>query len=270
MRHNIKRNTVVLVAIGIIIAFICSLTHIDSLFSNIIKTVLSPAVSVASKVSEKINSIDAYFISNSVYKTQLENMSKALARTKQDARQSESYRQENDRLKAELDLSHNLESDYEGQVARVISYEPNNWFDTLVINKGQISGIYVGCPVISNEGLVGRVTDVGLNWANIETILNTNSAIYASSTSTNGVAVVEGDVKLAKAKRCKMNYIQEDAVFMEGHYLETSGYGDVYPAGLKIGYIKELANDESGTKYGVVEPTVNFNTLSEVTVMVKK
>ena len=63
-------------------------------------------------------------------------------------------------------------SEYEKIGARIISRDSSNWFTSFTINKGSDDGIRINCNVMAGSGLVGRVTDVGPNYAKITSIID--------------------------------------------------------------------------------------------------
>ena len=70
---------------------------------------------------------------------------------------------------------------------------------------------------------------------------------------------------------CKTEYIDADSEIMQGDEIVTSNLSDVYPAGITIGYVKEIVTDKNGlTKYAVIEPDVDFKHLSTLLVVLNK
>ena len=61
--------------------------------------------------------------------------------------------------------------------ARVMSVNPSNWYEDVMINRGQMHGVNIGSTVISVDGLVGYVGEVGANWAKVITILDADSSV---------------------------------------------------------------------------------------------
>ena len=63
-------------------------------------------------------------------------------------------------------------ADYEKVGARVIGMDPGNWFSVFLIDKGTKDGIAVNMNVMAGSGLVGRVVEVGPNWATVKSIID--------------------------------------------------------------------------------------------------
>lgn len=180
----------------------------------------------------------------------------------------EDYINENKRLKELLDLKDNTMAAYNTVTARVVSYEPNSWYDTVMLGKGKKDGIDVNDIVITSLGVVGRVTDCGSNWSKVSTIINSANSVGVKLSRTGDVGVLSGDAGLAQDKNAKLEYLSNDKNLIKGDILVTSGLGGVYPADLTIGKIINIKSDSAGNlDYGVVEPSVDFSSLYEVLVI---
>lgn len=180
----------------------------------------------------------------------------------------EDYINENKRLKELLDLKDTTMAAYNTVTARVVSYEPNSWYDTVMLGKGKNDGISVDDIVITSLGVVGRVTDCGSNWSKVSTIINSSNSVGIKLSRTGDVGVLSGDASLAQDKYAKLEYLSNDKNLIKGDILVTSGLGGVYPANLTIGKIINIRSDSAGNlDYGVVEPSVDFSSLYEVLVI---
>ena len=85
---------------------------------------------------------------------------------------------------------YNLDSqydEYEKIGARIIAKDSSNWFHTFVINKGAEDGLLTDMNVMAGSGLVGRIVDVGPDWAKVMSIIddNSNTSGMVLSTSDN-------------------------------------------------------------------------------------
>lgn len=176
-----------------------------------------------------------------------------------------SYRQEIERLEALLELRNTMEYAGETTVAKVISCSKP---DTIIINKGGSSGISVGDAVISTQGVVGRVCEVGDKYAVVATILNTQSAVSVRAVRTGKPAVVEGNIELLNSKLCKMSFIEGAESIAIGDYLETNG-GIVFPEGIPVGVVREVGHENS-LVYATISPVVDFSKLYEVLVICRQ
>ena len=104
--------------------------------------------------------------------------------------------EENDRLKRMLELRQN-NPDLDLAAANVTADEPSNWFSGFTIDKGKNSGLEVEQTVISSDGfLIGKISKVGTNWADVETIIDPGFSAGAMVERSKDLGVVEGDSEL--------------------------------------------------------------------------
>jgi len=179
------------------------------------------------------------------------------------------YTEENERLKKLLGISYEM-SEYETVAARVVAFDTDNWFSGITIDKGEKNGIKVSDTVITAEGIVGQVSEVGYNWAKISTIINPESSAGVRIVRNGEIGISEGDVKLSKTNKCKLAYLAANASVIAGDILETSGLGGIYPPGLMVGKITEVRKDSMGRlNYAVIEPFIDFDNLYEIIVITK-
>ena len=151
--------------------------------------------------------------------------------------------------------------------ARVISREAGNYTTVLTLNKGSVSGIKKHMPVITDDGLLGYVNEVGLDWCKVSTIIEPSSSISAYTDIGGVLGVVEGDVDLRKEGLCRMAYIESDSNIQMGDRIYTAGVqGGFYPSGLLIGTVSSIDVDvTTGEMIATVTPAVSFNDLSSIT-----
>ena len=227
----------------------------------------SPVQSAVVKVTEPVKNFVSYLYEMKNFKEENERLKSELETLKKESRNQEEYKRENTRLKKLLQLTDELEN-CETVPAKVVAYEPGNWFYTVVINKGSKQGIKVSDVVITGSGLIGKVTETGLNWSRVSTVLDSGNAVGIKLTRTGDVGIAEGDAELLKKRRFKLDYISKDPSVISGDLLETSGLGGIYPPGLSVGTVEEIELDNTGELVkAVVRPAVDFEDLYEVVVV---
>jgi rod shape-determining protein MreC len=119
----------------------------------------------------------------------------------------------------------------------VISHSAGNYMTGFTLNRGTIHGIKVNMPVAVEEGIVGYVTDVGLNWCMVSTIIETASSVGAYVPRSGETGIVSGDAALRQEGVCKITYLDPAADIAVGDTVLSSGNGSVYPADLLIGEV---------------------------------
>lgn len=232
--------------------------------SNAVNTVMTPAYSALYNVTTPVRKFFDRFANAGEYEKEIEALKSEIITLKVANKTREDYIAENKRLKELLDFKMSRQ-DFETVSARVVSYEPDSWYDTVMLDKGTSSGINVNDSVITPLGLVGKVTEAGSNWARVSTIINTANSIGVKLSRTGDIGVVSGDPSLAEDRCARLEYLSNDKNLIVGDILLSSGLGGIYPADLAIGKVTEIVSDSAGNmEYAVVEPFVDFSALYEV------
>jgi len=189
------------------------------------------------------------------------------AKLKSQVDRYKSYKNENERLRSMLILKDTYK-DFNTVAANVIGKDSSQWFISLTIDKGTDDGLKMNNTVVTVDGLVGHITDIGSNWARVTTILDSNSTVAVIVERTEDLATVNGDTSVSTNSLCKMTYISKDSTITVGDVVKTSGFGGIYPKGINVGTIKEIHSESQGvSQYANVKPSVNFNKLYEVLII---
>ena len=180
--------------------------------------------------------------------------------------QQEQY--ELNQLRELLDLD-NEYSEYEKQGAKIIMKDTGNWFSSFIINKGSQDGIQVNCNVIAGSGLVGRVTEVGPNYAKVNSIIEDNNNTSGLLLSTGDHLIVTGDLStISKGMISFSKLVDSSGKAAVGDKIVTSNISEHYLPGLLIGYISEINTDANNlTKSGTLTTAVDFEHLNDVLVI---
>lgn len=165
-------------------------------------------------------------------------------------------------------------ADYEKIGARIIARDTGNWYHSFTIDKGEKDGIMVDMNVIAggeSGGLVGRVVDVGPNWAKVVSIISDNSNVSGQTLATGDKLIVSGDLEMMQEGKITFSQLLDSAeAVMIGDKIVTSDISDKYLPGILIGYIDEINLDSNKlTKSGTVIPAVDFEHLDEVLVILE-
>ncbi|MCH3922413.1 rod shape-determining protein MreC [Limosilactobacillus sp.] len=176
---------------------------------------------------------------------------------------------ENKQLKQELKLKSSM-TDYDTVSAAVLMRTPSAWQQQLVINKGQSSGIKKNMPVMSDGGLIGRVTEVNKTNSKVELLSDTGESSNRFAISINGSnGVVNGIITGYNASRNElvMGQVSSKAKIKKGTRVTTSGMGGITPKGLYVGKVSRIGKDDYGLAQKVyIKPAANFNDINIVTV----
>lgn len=162
-------------------------------------------------------------------------------------------------------------SEYEKIGAQIIARDSSNWFSSFTINKGSDDGIRINCNVMAGSGLVGRVTDVGPNYAKVTSIIEDNNNTSGLLLSTGDHLIVTGDLStMPKGMIAFSKLVDNDNKAAVGDKIVTSNISDHYLPGILIGYISNIETDSNNlTKSGTLTTAVDFEHLDDVLVIME-
>ncbi|HAJ69737.1 MAG: rod shape-determining protein MreC [Alkalibacterium gilvum] len=178
--------------------------------------------------------------------------------------------EENNRLEEELELKQSL-TDYKTISGVVISRNPDNWVDQLIIDRGSQDGVSKGMPVMSGNGLIGRISETSptsskvVLLTNIEQTSNQiSSEIIMEDETVNGIISDHNE----ETDQLLMSQITSTTEIKVGELVTTSGLGGTIPRGLVIGEVEKVSMDSYGLGQQVyVKPSADFNNIRFVTII---
>lgn len=159
-------------------------------------------------------------------------------------------------------------SGYKPVDAEVVLESPSIWYQTIDVNKGSSEGIAVNDPVMNGEGLVGKVTAVAPETAQVS--LLTDSKFWVSARIAGDRSAGMLQPKVGNPSDLLLQYLPSNTQASENELVETSGtvespYESLFPAGIPIGTITSI---ESESNYRVnVRPAVELHSLDNVQVL---
>ncbi len=272
MKRFFTKHGIIVLAVAVVIAVgLCIASSISSgtgFLYNAIGVVATPFRAASHAVSSWAGGISDHF--DNVENLQEENQAlrKRVAELEKELRNAEKNSEENERLRTLLNLRQQRE-DFTFASAHVAGRSTSNWEAELTLNVGTDADVAIGDCVVNEEGfLVGVISEAGLNWSTVTTILDPNSQLGATVFRTGETTVALGDLGLMLDNRLKLAYLQGNSHLMNGDLVLTSGIGGYYPSGLVIGSVEEIRTDDNGlTRYGVLVPQVDIQQLKQVFVI---
>jgi rod shape-determining protein MreC len=127
-------------------------------------------------------------------------------------------------------------------VAEVIAVASEPFSQQLVINKGTLSGVYEGQPVLDSNGIIGQVQDVGGNTARVLLLSDQSHAISLRSERNDIRVLAQGTGDIG---RLELMFIPHSSDLQKGDLLMSSGLGGVFPEGYPVARISSIVRDES-------------------------
>jgi rod shape-determining protein MreC len=237
-------------AVAIILLVIIGMTNTErvsiSKFEKVVGSAISPVNKLSFSIGEKTSGF-FYTITN-LSKTLKENedLEEEIKILKEENRNLQNIIGKTDYLKREADLIKNTRLNLID--AQVTSKEPGNWYDRFIIDKGIKHGIKKGQTVVQGiegekgeivEGIIGRVVDVGPNWAKIISIID-----ELNSTSFKIIRTQDGGVISGSTDGILNGYLFDyKADIIVGDKLYTSGLGENFVKDIYIGEVEEVIKD---------------------------
>jgi rod shape-determining protein MreC len=149
-------------------------------------------------------------------------------------------------------------------VGRIVANEPTSIVKSILIDIGSSNGIEPGMPVVTERGLVGRVTDVYRNAARVLLITDSSSNVNTMLQNTR----LRGMLRGRAGQLPIMDYLPQDQPILVGDIVVTSGEGGSFPIGIPVGQVVEVEqNDVEMFQRAGVRTTVDFDTLETVLVV---
>lgn len=170
---------------------------------------------------------------------------------------------ENFRLRRMLDYRQREPLQF--RAARVLSAERSRTPNTVVIDLGKQDNMRVNMPVVTPEGLAGKIYRVHDRTSLVQLMLDRNFSVSARAQGGR----VLGIVSWSDTRGLEMTGVPRNAVLQTGDLVVTSDYSALYPPGLRIGKIQQPSFEKGEPFMRIpLEPAVQFNSLEEVFVII--
>ncbi len=198
---------------------------------------------------------------------QLADLQEQNQRLRLQLKQTEVIARENDRLRSALGWK--KQTPWSVKLARVVGRDPSNWHRVIHIDLGTRNGVTENMPVMTNDGLVGRVSSVGVTRSQVVLIGDPNCQVGAMIEATGEAGVISpGQSTRLGPGIVALNYIAGDSELKPGDRVLTSGLGPVFPKGIPVGTVIHARTLDYGlTKDARVKLHANLNRLEHVWVL---
>lgn len=153
---------------------------------------------------------------------------------------------------------------YDYLAANVIGRDPSPFLHYIIINRGSDEGLRRGMPVVTNQGLIGRVSAVTAGAARVQLITDPSSVVNVRIQGTDDEAVLEGSL----TGEISLNLIPQETDLQTGGLVLTSGLGGNYPPNILIGQITSVRSRSFDLfQRASVQPSVDFSSLEIVLII---
>jgi rod shape-determining protein MreC len=232
-------------------------------------TVVSPIQDGANKALKPVRDLFSWFGNTLHAKSQLAQALKQTERLRRELVAEQAEKRSYHQLLALDHLNQLGVSSYHPVTAEVINKDPNVWYLTVTIDKGESAGVRRNDPVINAEGLVGKVAQAAPDGALVELLTNSSMGVAARIGTSQATGLVRP--KVGDPNDLLLQYLPTNEQPNPDEYVVTSGtvtpaYPSLFPPGLLIGQVTSV-NEESGFKSVNVHPVANLHNLDIVEVL---
>lgn len=274
MKDFLKQNGILILVIALLLSLITAVVSftfggIANPFANLAGVIATPFRNGIHAFVTWTEGVYSDAFERAAMAEELEELKRENAKLQEQAREGDAASRENERLRNLLGLKEKRRS-FDFEAATVTARGSSNWSSTLTVNKGSAQDVAAGDCVVDEYGnLVGVVSQVGLNWATLITVVDVDLEMGGLISRTDGAAILEGDFSLMGEGKLKLTYLPEGVQLLAGDAVLTSGLisGDkaIYPSRLLVGYVEEVRTDESGmSDYAVLTPATQLESLEQV------
>ena len=226
-----------------------------------LQTATVPIARMASAVADACNGYIAYFTDYDRLREENESLQEALREQEERLALADAQKEENDWLKQFFGMIQN-KTVLTMEGASVLSCRVGGSSIELTLNRGSLHGIKAGMAVVTEEGVLGMVEQVGINSCTVTSLLEPGTAAGACIPRSQAMGLCEGTLTTFSEGLCRFVLRESDADVQVGDTVVTNGMGSVYPEGLLIGRVVSVRVDDfSKQKIAMVEPALPLSDL---------
>ena len=268
------KERIIVISVTIILLVLIGVTSNRTDLSKgekIVGNILTPVSKVTFNIGKSISNVVETVLNFTSIKEENDELKEYITLLEDENRNLTNIIGKSDFLKGEAEILKN--TPFKPIKAIVTSKEPGNWFNSFLIDKGLNHGIENGDSIIQGvevednfyqEGVIGRVTEVGDNYAKVVSIIDDNSNISFKVTRTQDGGILQGSIK-GELSGYLFDYKADVIV---GDTIYTSGLGGIFEEDLYIGEVVEVIDDEDQlTKQIIVSPAIDFKKIHNVLVI---
>ncbi|NLA80108.1 MAG: rod shape-determining protein MreC [Chloroflexi bacterium] len=257
---NIRNLVIVTIVLGLIVMALSG--YLTPVFSFI----FSPTISTQSWLSERYVAFRDFFTSPrdmATLRAQNQALEQEVAQLQTEIVTLQENLSQAEILYTLLDFAR-AHPEHEYIASTVIGREISPYLQYIIIDKGSNHGVRYGMPVVTQEGLVGRIDAVIANASRVKLITDASMKVNVRLKAAN----VEGQINGSITGEISLGLIPQDADVQIGEVLLTSGLGGTYPANLFVGQVLSMQSKQNALfQTGSVQAVVDFHSLSAVLVI---
>ena len=234
--------------------------------TKILGSLFAPIGKAAASISESVSIYKQKVSNNNELMLENEKLKEQLTEATNKLLEYEDLEKENAYLKEYLDMK-DEHPDFTFAYAMMIAVDSIDPYGGFTINCGKLDGVSLHDPVITNDGLVGYISEVGISFSKVTTVLSPELTVGAYDKRTRDVGAISGTVAFAEKGHTKMFNLTRSCSVTVGDYIVTSG-GGIFPEGLLVGTVESVDQEKhNASLYATVSPAVDFDNLNELMVI---
>ena len=173
---------------------------------------------------------------------------------------------ENVRLRSQLGAA--PRGPWNRRMARVVAREPSAWWRSVTIDYGTRDGAAVSQPVVTKDGLVGRISMAGYSHSQVALVGDADCGVAALVVETRDNGFIKGGQSTLDAGLVEWTAMVHSPRILAGQSIVTSGLGGIFPKNIPVGQVLDTRTERSGvTTTARIKLAANLDRLEEVFVL---
>lgn len=265
---NSRPMWIALVAIILLIVLAAFSASGRNTGDGLFRTALSPVAGFLHSVQKEVGDFFVRVFTPSEVQEENERLREAVLLQQQQLALLDETEKENARL---TELLNYVETNpnLNFVTASVIGRDSNPYIDTITLNAGSRSGVTEKMAVITPQGVVGRVSEVGPNWCRVKTMCDEKMRISVMVQRTRDEGMLGGlNLENGEIVGTMLYYLPGKADIRVGDTIRTSGIGGFFPKGLYVGTVLSVNDAGRGTYDAIVSMDIDFLHLEEALIVI--
>ena len=260
LKNKLSRRILILTVVLLVILGITVYKDNKSLVESGAGAALNPVQKVIYSTNKRMESLIDFFLRYEEVKTENEQLLLDNIELEAKLRSFDSLEEENRKLKEVFSIK-DRQNQYEYLGTNVIGRTGGGIITSYIIDKGEDEGLLPGMAIMSQEGIVGQITETAKSWSVVETLSSENISIHVTTVEDKkNSGILEGHVGSGQQQMAKISYLPLDSTIKAGDSLVTSGLGKFYPPDFYVGEVVRVDEDKGNLmKTAIVETAVDFN-----------
>jgi rod shape-determining protein MreC len=264
-----RQHYIALSFVSLLVLILASLPHRTAADLKLgISGVFLPLFGLANSARDMTAKASKTLVPRRVLLQQIEQLRQEQKELRVRALQGEEAMRENGRLRELLGVPRQYP--WKLKLGRVVGRDPANWWRMVHINLGSRDGVRPHAPVLTAEGLVGRVTEVSYSQAQVVLVGDQNCrvAVMVQQTQDTTGVIVASSSDILDNRFVELTYLPRHSALKPGQQVVTSGQGGIFPRGIPVGQIIDVRDVDFGLYAEArVKLAVDLNRLDEVWVL---